>query len=242
MLLPLFGLATDGAWAKCAPTDPRYSKERHFYSKAKRNVKANYYAVEFHANYMTPGRSGPDYPAHISAETWVLMRNGSWVEVGIMNGWPWWPDNKQGPNPNVAYSFFWGDAAPGGCRQFVHTISNTVPDGSNHRFTIGYAGSKRWNVLLDDRVVGTSTVTQSRQPYAQHIGIELGEIDGRVCGEGSRADDMRMKPSTWKPGEGWRPWPSESSQIEVDAPSLKGSWHYKRGGQSEFAVAKASCW
>jgi hypothetical protein len=211
----------------------------HFHSVATRRVIANGYDVQFHANFMTPGRSGPDHVAHITAESWVLMRNHSWVEVGIINGWPAWPDNKQGPNPNVAYAFFWADAGPGGCMTgaTIHTIRNTVPDGSNHHFAIVYAGNKSWNVYLDGQVVGTSTVTRSNQPLYHQIGLEIGEVDG-LCGDGSRADDVRMKPSTWTPRTGWRPWPHESSTTSTASRTLMPNyWYYRRGGQSEFSVS-----
>jgi hypothetical protein len=231
-----YGPAVD----QCSPTNG----VPHAYAEAKRGVSSQGYDVEFHANNMAPGRSGPYYPAHITAETWVIMGNGSWVEVGIINGYPAWADNKQaylkqGTPPLTAYGFFWADGYQG-CQNmsyyWIHTIRNTVPDGTSHHFGITYRGSKQWNIYLDGQLVGISTITNSSHAIEQDIGLELGEANS-VCGDNSFADEFWMHPSTLT-GTQWTPWPEESSFID-QSPTFHAEWNYFT--PFSFVVSKDHC-
>src|SRR5205823_9553099 len=69
------------------------SNNGHTYSVTRAQMSSQAYRVLMPANFMVPGPSGADFPVTINAEMWVITPHG-WIEGGLINGWPFWPDNK----------------------------------------------------------------------------------------------------------------------------------------------------
>ena len=249
-------LGADG-WASGASAAPA-DADRWYYGQARLNRTASSYQTEFRANFMTPGFSSADHPGHISAQMWVLMDNNSWVEVGIANAIPLWPDNKQGPNPVPAYSFFWADAPPGkkdwitwtGPKRNlgdpgltnIHTVANIVPDRRDHIFRITYLGSNQgrheWGVYIDNQLVGVSTVTKSNRPRQLQWGLELGNVSNE-CAYGARADGFAM--AAWTQAKPGAQWARVASPTDLrQDPSFVSRWVNDATGP-HLHVSKARC-
>jgi hypothetical protein len=166
-----------------------------------------------HANYMTPGCSSAAQPNHIQAEQWVIMSDGSYVEMGIINSWTYWPDNKVS-SPTNAYAFFWSDTDTSG-RQYVHTIRNTVPDGTTHTFSIQRTAPKTWSFILDGTIVGVSGIVHAANAVQHRIGLEYAGPNSRSCG--AQADRFEMRPSIHYSSSGWSQWHTYSPATTSDS-------------------------
>lgn len=175
--------------------------------------------LETHANFMTPGCSGASAPNHITAEQWVIMSDRSYLEMGIINSWTFWPDNKVAA-PTNAYAFFWSDTDTNG-NQFIHTIRNTVPDGTDHTFSIQRTAPKTWAFILDGQIVGVSGIVHAASAVQHRIGLEWAAADVHTCG--ARADRFDMYPSIYySGGSGWTDWHTYSPGPVAKTMHLEG--------------------
>jgi len=193
---------------------------QHCYADAIHGADASVSAfdLETHANFMTPGCSGPSNPWHITAEQWVIMNDSSYVEMGIINAWTYWPDNKVS-QPTNAYAFFWSDTNTQG-HQYIHTIRNTVPDGTDHTFSIQRTAPRNWAFILDGQVVGVSGIVHATAAVQQRIGLEWAAPEARTCG--ARADRFDMYPSLLYSGSGWTDWHTYTPNPVAQSMHLEG--------------------
>jgi hypothetical protein len=194
---------------------------QHCYADAIHGADASVSAfnLETHANFMTPGCSGPSDPWHMTAEQWVIMNDGSYVEMGIINAWTYWPDNKVS-QPTNAYAFFWSDTDADG-HQSIHTIRNTVPDGTDHTFSIQRTAPKTWAFILDGQIAGVSGIVHASAAVQQRIGLEWAAPDAHTCG--ARADRFDMYPSLYYGGgSGWTDWHTYTPNPAASTMHLEG--------------------
>jgi hypothetical protein len=107
---------------------------------------------------------------------WLITNLGSakqystWVEVGLRNGL----DTFNNPCKCVAYEAFWEDANATDGKAYRHWIANWTPNNSSHSYEIVRGTSaNKWNVYVDGKLKGTSTVTGSWTGHEQQIGAEI---------------------------------------------------------------------
>jgi len=119
-------------------------------------------------------------PWSVSKEMWVADSQGKhWVEVGLRNGYeaPDWklPSGQPGCNCQ-AYYLYWEDG-PGSAIENTHIIANISPDNSVHSFTIQRGtGSHVWDIYIDGRLVGVSTLSGENSFGVSAIGSETNAI------------------------------------------------------------------
>ena len=115
--------------------------------------------------YRTPVIENSEYcggtcPWFITREMWIGDQQ-HWIEVGLRNGYeyPQWrmPDGTPGCGCQ-AYFQFWEDGA-GSADTHTHVIANVAPDNAWHTYGISRVSGGTFDITVDGRVVGVSTVS-----------------------------------------------------------------------------------
>lgn len=115
-----------------------------------------------------------------SKEIWMSnLDHTRWVEVGIRNGYeaPDWKLTNGQPGCNCqAYYLYWEDG-PGSATENTHIIANISPDNSVHSFTIQRgSGNHVWDIYIDGRIVGVSTLSGENSFGESMIGSETSAV------------------------------------------------------------------
>jgi hypothetical protein len=192
-----FLAATGGAADAASPRWPgaQQCSPIHCYSRAvdihsnliaaTTTIQSSWFSMEDQAHwpYATPvvdnvDCGGAACPWFMSRELWLGDRS-HWIEIGLRNGYeyPQWTLPNGAPGCGCqAYYQFWEDGANSGAIGATHVIANITPDNAWHAYGIHRVSGQTFDVTIDGRVVGVSTVSGASSFGRSAIGSETSAL------------------------------------------------------------------
>jgi hypothetical protein len=247
-----FLAATGGAADAASPDWPgaQQCSTNHCYSRAvdihsnliaaTTTIQSSWFSMEDQTlwPYATPVVDNVDClggtcPWFISRELW-LGDQSHWIEIGLRNGYeyPDWTMPNGAPGCGCqAYYEFWEDGANKGATGATHVIANITPDNAWHTYGIYRVSGQTFDVTVDGRVVGVSTLSGASSFGESAIGSETSALTtvqplslmNQSCQSWSVEDSTGRWFGVGQPSDGLRG--SSDSKTSSPDQTYYGTWN-----------------